>query len=466
MLMLLILSTQHVCTIHADNDGGNTNDDISTPTAEKVVELPNFYDFLNVSRDATETVIKRAYRKLAIDLHPDKLPPNLTEEDKARHKLEFFHLQTAYETLLDRNKRYIYDAKLSGSDIDPASIPTQDTDPLAGSTYSMLVKKKGFKMKLRVQFPRSPIPDISMVANVTLKEVLEGSQQNMTYHRRRLCALCHGSGRIQSEIISCDYCEGKGYSFRKLQVGESFEQVTHSRCEFCLGKGHRTSPQRCPQCYGIGTHYVHDWMMIVVPKAVADGHIFIYEEKGHEVEDGRVGNVHVKLQYDLLPGFSIHPNTSDLIYTYNTTIDALGKGLDFGFYYPTGEFLEVSIPSEVNAEDVLVGYELREEGMGMYKVRDERKEQQEREERKRKRKEEKRQALLKQQEEKNYAIDLEGFLGSEASDDEDLLDEEIPQPIRGDLVVRLGLNWTEISADKMFSTLLVSTVPSSLVTYS
>ena len=84
--------------------------------------LGNHYDLLGVAKDADVKEMKKAYRRLALELHPDKLLQlNLTSEEVENKTDHFILVQEAYETLTDERKRFIYDSSLSG--VSPGSVP-------------------------------------------------------------------------------------------------------------------------------------------------------------------------------------------------------------------------------------------------------------------------------------------------------------------------------------------------------
>jgi molecular chaperone DnaJ len=416
--------------------------------AESTDQADNFYDFLGVSSSATLDEIKRSYRRLAIELHPDKLSHTAADTEKEACKEKFLLLQKAYETLSDDKERMLYDYDLiygnqHGKDATPPTPPPPD-EPYSGSRYSTLIKASGVKVAFNVQFPATAIPDMEIPVNVSLKHVIEGGQQNVSYIRRNVCLVCQGLGVALEDRVVCELCQGKGNVWQKLKVkgdaqrsGSSFEQLSYCQCPGCLGRGFKVSAstRRCVACGGYGYIYEDAWFTAYFQKGMEDGQVYLYESIGNQHRDGRRGHVQVTGHYDVPIGFIYDRNTSDLIYTHNTTLSELEKGLSFGFSYPTGDWMDVDIPEDISVQDIITGFEVRLEGLGLFKETDT--------------EIEKGGHYDKNGVEDDIVVDLDGFF-----DDETIQKGE--DKLRGDLVVKIGLNWTDISPSYMFETLVVS----------
>lgn len=413
------------------------------------LEDVNYYDFLRVSSSATLDEIKRSYRRLAIELHPDKLPHSATDAEREACKEKFLLLQKAYEILSDDKERMLYDydriyGNQHGKESSPPSPPPPD-EPYAGSRYATLIKAPGIRVTFDVKFPATAIPDMEIPVNVSLKHVIEGGQKNVSYIRRNLCYVCRGLGVAIEDRVVCDICQGQGSVWQKLKRSgntngkeRSFEQLTFCQCPGCLGRGFKVSAntKRCVACGGYGYTYEDTWFTAYFQKGMEDEQIYLYESIGNQHRDGRRGHVQVTGHYDIPQGFIYDRNTSDLIYIHNTTLSELEKGLSFGFAYPTGDWMDVDIPEDVTVEDLLAGFEVRLEGLGLFKENSEDGQ-------------EGKHGIGSKGIKEDIVVDLDGFFDDEGKKEEKL---------RGDLVVKLGLNWTDISPSQMFETLVVSVI--------
>ena len=407
----------------------------------------NYYDFLRVPSSATVDDIKRSYRRLAIELHPDKLPHTASDDEREACKEKFLFLQKAYETLSDDKERMLYDYDLiygneHGKDTAPPPPPPPDY-PFAGSKYMTIIKAPNLKVTFNVEFPATAIPDLDIPVNVSLKTVFEGGKQNVTYLRRNLCLVCQGLGVALEDRVVCNLCHGQGSVWQKLKISSSqadkqqFEQLTFCQCPGCLGRGFKvtTNTKRCVACGGYGFIHENTWFTAFFQKGMEDGQAYVYESIGNQHRDGRRGHVQITGHYDIPKEFYHDTNTSDLIFTYNTSISALEQGLTFGFTYPTGDWITVDIPEDVSAVDILNGFEVRLDGLGLFK--------------KKETEEERNNSESHDGIEDDIIVDLDGFF-----DDETVQKSE--KKLRGDLVVKLGLNWTDISPIQMFQQLVVS----------
>ena len=196
----------------------------------------DYYEVLSVNRDADEEEIKKAYRKLAIQFHPDKNPDNKAAEDKFREATE------AYEILRDPKKRQQYDrfghAGLEGmgSDFSGFSVNLDDINEVFGD---ILGRFGGGQ--------RSPKRGRSLQYNldVTLEDVIRGKQVTIQVPRVETCPQCDGSGAKKgTRLITCPQCHGRG------QVSQSQGFFTMSRtCPQCRGEG-QIIQEPCSTCGG------------------------------------------------------------------------------------------------------------------------------------------------------------------------------------------------------------------------
>jgi DnaJ-class molecular chaperone len=378
--MLLMLSLSCTNTIFAEEENGEIQINLNLNSTW------NYYERLNISNDAMFSIIKQSYRKYIVFLHPDKLLyKNITEEMKDLRAQQFLLIQEAYEALSNPMKRLQYDEELVSGFTSTSSFSDKNRhwndheDSLSGksifsdSIFSMFVNSKSkLKMSLKMNFPPVDIPDVIIPLGVSLQSYFDGGEHNTSYKRRTRCSFCLGNGSENGQSIrTCDICAGSGYNAKKF-IKNQFHQIIYSKCEECTGKGFIII-KKCPYCGGIGFVYEEGWFLAHIPCGFHPYQSYLYKGLGHESNNGRFGDLQVELRYDLPSGFTIEerPNKNEshnIIYYYNTTIQELQQGnQSFPLTYLDGQELEVTIPAGITVEDILNGFEIRKEKLGLYR---------------------------------------------------------------------------------------------------
>ena len=200
----------------------------------------DYYEILNVNREADADEIKKAYRKLAIQFHPDKNPGDKVAEDKFKEATE------AYEILRDTEKRERYDrfghAGLEGMGIDFGNLGMnldEVLDDVLGNFFS------GFGGRPR-RAPKSG-RSLQYHLEVTLEDVIHGKEVTIQVPRIESCSTCGGSGAQKgTQPAPCPQCYGRG------QISQSHGFFTMSRmCSKCRGEG-TIITEPCQPCGGRG----------------------------------------------------------------------------------------------------------------------------------------------------------------------------------------------------------------------
>ena len=251
-----------------------------------MVQKRDYYDILDVSRDADENDIKKAYRKLAIKYHPDKNPGDKEAEEKFKEATE------AYDVLRTPEKRQRYDqyghAGLEGNTSGFSGFGVNLDDILSDVFGDVL---GGFgRTQRRPQQGRSLQTNIE----ITLEEAFNGKDITIEVPRIESCPECSGSGAERgSTVETCPQCYGRG------QVTQSQGFFTMSRpCPRCHGEG-QIVQNPCRNCNGQGRIRVKRDIKLRIDKGVHNG--FEYRLRG-EGEAGTLGGpkgdllvvVHVK----------------------------------------------------------------------------------------------------------------------------------------------------------------------------
>lgn len=259
----------------------------------------DYYEVLNVNRGADEDEIKKAYRKLAIQYHPDKNPNNKEAEDKFKEATE------AYEVLRDPEKRGRYDryghAGLEGMDTDLGgfSINLDEVfsdvfgDLFGGFAGSQRSPKRGRSLQYDL--------------DVTLEDIIHGKEVTIQVPRIETCPECNGSrAKKGTQVITCPQCHGRG------QVSQSQGFFMMSRtCPQCRGEG-KIIQEPCPSCSGKGLVRNTRDIKINIDKGVDTGFKYQYRGEGEAGANGAPpGDLYVVI--NVVPHERFQRQQNDLI---------------------------------------------------------------------------------------------------------------------------------------------------------
>jgi len=221
----------------------------------------DYYGLLNVSKDATVEEIKRAYRKLARELHPDVNP-----DPEAQNR--FKEITAAYEVLSDPEKRRIVD--LGGDPLAPGG----------GGQGSPFTGFGGFGDIFETFFggasargPRSRVrqgADALLRIELTMSEMAFGVSQEIAVETAVLCQTCHGDGCAPGTTPrTCTTCNGQG-EVQSMQRSLLGPVMTSRPCPACAGTGQQI-PNPCPTCAGDGRVRSRRTINVDVPGGIEDG---------------------------------------------------------------------------------------------------------------------------------------------------------------------------------------------------
>jgi molecular chaperone DnaJ len=240
----------------------------------------DYYEVLQVSRDAGGDEIKRAYRKLALKYHPDNF-----KGDKAEGEKKFKELAEAYEVLSDSTKRNRYDRYghegLRGAGMhDFSNMGFGDIFNMFNDIFGGM---GGFGGSAQGASDRGL--DLETQVEVSLEEVATGVDKTLEFERIDLCDTCSGSGaKPGTQVDRCETCGGYGQVQQQMQslLGLSVRIVA---CPDCKGKG-KIVRQPCPDCKGSGRARKQRVLTVHIPKGIRDGQVVRARGEG---EPGRAG---------------------------------------------------------------------------------------------------------------------------------------------------------------------------------
>jgi molecular chaperone DnaJ len=252
-----------------------------------VSEKQDYYQVLGVSRQADASELKRAYRKLALELHPDR---NLGDkESEARFK----EASEAYQVLSDPEKRALYDryghegprgSGFGGGFSDVSDIFSAFSDifgDLFGGGFgggSVRGARRG--------------ADIETQVELTLAEVATGASKEVKVQRRVVCQDCSGSGAAPgTSRETCPQCRGRG----QVMHAQGFLMIS-TTCPACRGDG-SVVRKPCPSCRGSGLRVTDESLQINVPQGVEDGSTLRLSGQGEGAPGGgHAGNLYVHIR--------------------------------------------------------------------------------------------------------------------------------------------------------------------------
>jgi molecular chaperone DnaJ len=237
------------------------------------------YEVLGISRDADETTIKKAFRKLARELHPDVNAHDPDAEDKFKEAAE------AYEILNDPERRATYDRYghegLRSGGMGP--------DFSGFGSISDLFDAFFGGMGMGGMGASRPGPraggDIAMAAEITLEQAATGEELELTFEAIETCERCHGNGAEPgTPIETCERCGGAGVL--QAVTRSPFGQIVRSvACDVCGGEG-KVATQPCERCDGRGREVRRRTLRVDVPAGISDGQRIRLGGRGHAGEAG------------------------------------------------------------------------------------------------------------------------------------------------------------------------------------
>lgn len=244
--------------------------------------MQDYYQILGVARDATQPEIKKAFRGLARELHPDVNKHDPQAEEKFKQAAE------AYEVLSDSERRQIYDRYgrdglrsggfqsrfTSFTDMSEIFDAFFGGDPFGG----IFGRTAGTPRAARGG-------DIGIAVEISLADSARGLSREVEFEAVDICEACKGNGaQPGTPIVSCANCQGTG-QLRMVTDTALGRIVRSSVCDRCGGEG-KVAEQRCEQCGGKGRSLVMRKLSVEIPAGIADGQRIRISDRGHAGERG------------------------------------------------------------------------------------------------------------------------------------------------------------------------------------
>jgi molecular chaperone DnaJ len=261
----------------------------------------DYYEVLGLEKNATDTEVKKAYRKLAMKFHPDKTKGDKEAEEKFKEASE------AYEVLSDAEKRSKYDqyghAGLEGafsgggfqwSDFTHAS----DFSDIfgeggLGNIFESLFGG-GFSSGRRGRRDNSG-EDLQISMSLTLEEIATGVDKKIKINLKETCPNCNGAGSADGKTKTCTQCNGQG-QVRQMQRSLFGQMQTIVTCPSCHGEG-SIIENKCTACGGEGRVPKSKTISVHIPPGVAEGQYIRLRGQGNMgIRGGQHGDVLVHIR--------------------------------------------------------------------------------------------------------------------------------------------------------------------------
>jgi molecular chaperone DnaJ len=281
--------------------------------------MKDYYKILGVQENSSDDDIKKAYRRLSKEYHPD-VNPNGAER--------FKEIAEAYENIGTREKR--------------DQLKSRQHNPFAG---------QGFEDMFRDMFggggggrPRRPsVPDKVVVANITPIQSFKGEDLTINYFRNRGCESCAGSGGNREVCGGCG-----GYGYHSIVSGSGFfRQEVRQVCKTCNGEGFKLI-NKCHNCAGSGKKPTAETIRIKLPVGIDDGQFLKLADLG-DYHDGIYGNLVLQIKMMNIDGYEKIGN--DLILNYYMDIDEL-KNDSIIIKHPSSD-LKMDLPMDFDSSKPL-----------------------------------------------------------------------------------------------------------------
>lgn len=250
----------------------------------------DYYEILEINKNADKSTIKKAYRKMAMKYHPDKNPDDKEAEEK------FKTVNEAYQVLSDDEKRSIYDrygkAGLEGHGAgsgfgaggfdDLGSIFEEMFGSAFGGGFARgrSTRRKTYNYNL----------DTAIELEIDFNEAVFGCNKEIKFKYKSACGTCKGTGAKGGKLSQCPHCQGQG----QIHMRQGFMTFAQT-CPHCNGSGEAVT-QKCTDCSGLGYKENEESFEVAIPEGVDSGNRIRVGNKGNIAPDSQRGDLYIQIR--------------------------------------------------------------------------------------------------------------------------------------------------------------------------
>jgi DnaJ family protein A protein 2 len=240
-----------------------------------MVQNTKLYDILGVTQNASEDEIKKAYKGLSKEWHPDKNQHRVEEATK-----KFQEITEAYAILSDKDKRRNYDTHGTMEDM-----PNFDPSDIFASAFGGNNFRNMFGSNFNPFGSRQSQEDIIVEQNVTLDDIYNMKKINIKYKQKVFCVKCNGSGSRDGRTQECSGCNGNGQKVRVIKQGPMIQQMV-SMCDECGGSGEKVSKNNlCETCNGNKYTLKDSIYEFQLNRNISNNNKIMIENMGHQLKN-------------------------------------------------------------------------------------------------------------------------------------------------------------------------------------
>lgn len=308
-------------------------------------KLRQYFAVLGLSTSASPQEIRRTFKELAFQYHPDRNPSNPWAEEKFKEILEAYSYLTgnleAIRAMQNQSAATQASVRSRAKEAGFKSAPmSYDAEDILKSLFDLDLDPAGKKAQ-----------DLHVPLLLTLEEAFHGGEFKLEYERKDICEHCQGSGAEKgAKKFTCTYCFGAG----EIEVNRS--GVTTKECPKCNGRGFLSS-LGCIPCRARGTLLKKVKKKIKVPAKVQHQQILSFPHEGHEFNIGERSDLKVTIELKPHPSFSF--DGGDIICEVNVTMAQASLGSLVKVPRLAGS-QKVRLPKSMQS-----GYVMRLKGMGL-----------------------------------------------------------------------------------------------------